>query len=124
VRLAYAKRDEAADDYKETVLTAFREADTAIDDMHQRAVQGTALERAVDDAQAVLDFSTDRYAKQTVSYFQVVTDQANLLATQLQTAVVLNARFAAAISLARALGGGWAEDTPPSRPPSRSKHSF
>ena len=122
VRLADAKRDEAADDYKETVLTGFREADTAIDDMRQRAIQGTALERAVDDARAVLDFSTDRYIKQTVSYFQVVTDQANLLATQLQTVLVLNARFAATISLARALGGGWTEDTPPSRPPSRNVH--
>lgn len=121
VHLANAQRDQTVADYKETVLTAFREADTAIDDIRQRAVEYTALECAVDDAQAVLNFSNDRYAKQTVSYFQVVTDEANLLSTQLRAALVLNARFAAAVSLAHALGGGWTEETTQSWPPPHSK---
>ena len=112
VKLAAARRDQSADEYKETVLTAFREANTAIDDMHQRAVQSAALSHAVQDAQLVLDYSNTRFAKQTVSYFQVVTDEANLLNVQLQSSVVLGARFEAAVSLARALGGGWNEKLP------------
>jgi multidrug efflux system outer membrane protein len=111
-RLAAARRDQSADEYKETVLTAFREANTAIDDLHQRAVQSAALSHAVQDAQLVLDYSNTRFAKQTVSYFQVVTDEANLLNVQLQAAAVLGARFEAAVSLARALGGGWNEKSP------------
>lgn len=116
-RLAGVRRDQSADEYKETVLTAFREANTAIDDMHQRAIQSVALKRAAQDAQFVLDYSTARFAKQTVSYFQVVTDEANLLNVQLQAAVVLEARFTAAVGLARALGGGWIEKNtvPPAR---------
>ncbi len=108
-RLAVARRDEAAADYKEAVLTAFREASTDIDDMRQRAIQYAALGHAVQDAQLVLDYSNTRFSKHTVSYFQVVTDEASLLDAQLQAAVVLYARFDAAISLARALGGGWSD---------------
>ena len=115
-RLAEARRDQSADEYKETILTAFREANTAIDDSHQRAVQGAALSHAVQDAQLVLDYSNTRFAKQTVSYFQVVTDEANLLNVQLQSAVVLGARFGAAVSLAKALGGGWNEKLPAAAP--------
>ena len=111
VRLAQARRDEAAAQYKETVLTAFREADTALDDLRQRAVQAEAQRRAVADARAVLGFSNDRYDKGTASYFQVVTDQTNLLSTQLNAVRTLNARFAAAVALARALGGGWPPET-------------
>ena len=110
VRLAQARRDEAAADYQETVLTAFREADTALNDLRERAVQAEAQLRAVGDARDVLGFSTDRYNHQTASYFQVVTDQGTLLAAQLNAARTLNARFAAAVELARALGGGWPEE--------------
>jgi multidrug efflux system outer membrane protein len=119
-RLAIAQRDQAAADYKETVLTGFREAETALDDIRQRALEHSALERAVADAQVVLNFSNDRYAKQTVSYFQVVTDEANLLSAQLQATIALNAQFTATVSLARALGGGWPEEAEPSPPPPRS----
>jgi multidrug efflux system outer membrane protein len=118
-RLAVARRDEAAADYKETVLTAFREASTDIDDMRQRAIQYSALSHAVQDAQLVLDYSNARYSKQTVSYFQVVTDEASLLDAQLQAAVVLYARFDAAINLARAIGGGWSDE--PAAPATRGQ---
>jgi len=118
-RLAAAQRDQFADEYKEAVLTAFREVGTAIDDVEQRAIQGAALNHAVQDAQVVLDYSNTRYAKQTVSYFQVVTDEANLLNVQLQAAAVLGARFDAAVSLARALGGGWSEKAPATTPHAR-----
>jgi multidrug efflux system outer membrane protein len=123
VKLAAARRDQSADEYKETVLTAFREANTAIDDMHQRAVQSAALSHAVEDAQLVLDYSNTRFAKQTVSYFQVVTDEANLLNVQLQSSVVLGARFEAVVSLARALGGGWSEKAPAPTKHTPSTHS-
>ena len=61
----------------------------------------------MENARAVLSFSQDRYAKGTALYFQVVTDQAALLSAQLNAARTLNARYAAAIDLARALGGDW-----------------
>ena len=107
VQLARAQRDEAAADYREAVLTAFREADTALDDLRQRQAQADAQEQAVRNAREVLSYSQDRYAKGTASYFQVVTDQATLLTAELNAARTLNARFAAAIDLARALGGDW-----------------
>ena len=112
VQLARARRDEAAADYKESVLTAFREADTALDDLRQRQVQANAQEQAVQDARAVLSFSQDRFAKGTASYFQVVTDQTTLLSAELNAARILNSRYAAAVDFARAIGGGWPEDAP------------
>ena len=110
VELARARRDEAAADYREVVLTAFREADTALDDLRQRQIQADAQEQAVQNARAVLSYSQDRFAKGTASYFQVVTDQTTLLSAQLNAARTLNARYAAAVDLARALGGGWPEN--------------
>ena len=112
VKLAQAQRDEAAADYRETVLAAFREADTALDDLRLRAVQAAAQERAVGDARAVLGYSNDRFAKGTASYFQVVTDQTTLLSAQLNAARTLDERFRAAVDLARAIGGDWPCETP------------
>ena len=110
VELARARRDEAAADYREVVLTAFREADTALDDLRQRQIQADAQEQAVQNARAVLSYSQDRFAKGTASYFQVVTDQTTLLSVELNAARTLNARYAAAVDLARAIGGGWPEN--------------
>ncbi len=123
VKLAQARRDEAAADYQETVLTAFREADTALSDLRQRAVQAGAQLRAVGDARDVLRFSTDRYNHQTASYFQVVTDQSTLLSAQLNAARTLNARFAEAVARARALGGGWPEEEAPRPRRVNSQHA-
>ena len=121
VKLAQSRRDEAAANYKETVLTAIREADTALNDLRERATQAKAQGRAVGDARDVLNFSTDRYNHQTASYFQVVTDRGALLTAQLNAARTLNASFAAAVELARALGGGWPDEIPLTEKNGKSK---
>jgi len=107
LRAARARRDEALAAYRATAITAFKEVENALVDLYQRTAQLTARDRAVADAQEVLDLSQKRYIQGSVSYFEVVDAQRSLLKVEMDRVQTLNARFAATVALVRALGGGW-----------------
>lgn len=107
LRVAHAVYDGAAAAYRDTVLRAFRDAESALADLRQRAVQAEAQSRAARSAQEVLDLTNDRYGKGAINYFDVVDAERSLLSIQLNAAGTLDARYAATVSLIRTLGGGW-----------------
>ena len=88
------------------MLRAFRDAESALADLRERAVQAEAQSRAERSAQQVLDLTNDRYGKGAVNYFDVVDAERSLLAIQLNSAQTLDARYAATVALVRTLGGG------------------
>ncbi len=105
LRAAKARREEAIAAYQQTALTAFKEVENALADLHQRAAQAGTRERAVADSQQVLEFSKERYDQGAVTYFEVIDAQRGLLSAQLGRIETLNARYAATVELIRALGG-------------------
>lgn len=120
LRAARAVYQQTAASYRDTVLRAFRDAESALSDLRQRAVQAEAQGRAARSAQQVLDLTNDRYGKGAINYFDVVDAERSLLAIQLSAAQTLNARYAATVALVRTLGGGWQVGVAKSaRPPAK-----
>ena len=113
LRAARAVFQQETASYRDTVLRAFRDAESALADLTQRAVQAEAQGRAAHSAQQVLDLTNDRYAKGAINYFDVVDAERSLLSVQLGAAQTLDARYAATVALVRTLGGGWSAAPPP-----------
>ncbi len=107
LRATRAVYGQAVASYRNVVLGAFRDAESALSDLRGRATQAEAQGRAATSAQHVLDLTTDRYRKGAVDYFAVVDAERELLSIQLGAAQTLDARYAATVALVRALGGGW-----------------
>ena len=107
LRAARAVYRQAAASYRNVVLGAYRDAESALSDLRGRAVQAEAQSRAATSAQHVLDLTNDRYRKGAVNYFDVVDAERELLSIQLGSAQTLDSRYTATVALVRALGGGW-----------------
>jgi len=105
LKAARAKRDEAYAAYQQTAVTAFKEAETALVDLRQRAAQSDSRERAVADSKMVMDASEQRYLEGAVNYFEVIDAQRLFLGAELSRVQTLNARYAATVDLVRAFGG-------------------
>ena len=124
LRAARAVYRQAAASYRNVVLSAFRDAESALTDLRGRATQSEAQNRAAQSAQHVLDLTNDRYRQGAVDYFDVVDAERSLLAIQLDAAQTLQGRYAATVALVRALGGGWQGGPPkPTAPPAAPKEA-
>jgi NodT family efflux transporter outer membrane factor (OMF) lipoprotein len=94
-------------DYRETVLSAFQEAEDGISNLRILHDESIAQQRAVASAQRSLNLSTSRYKGGVTTYLEVITAQTAQLANE-RTAVEIKTRqFAASVQLVKALGGGW-----------------
>jgi outer membrane protein, multidrug efflux system len=104
---AQARRDEAAAAYKQTALTAFREAEDSLDALRQQSIQAEARSRASTSARRVFTASEESYREGSINYFEVIDAERALLDAELSEAQTLAARYEATIDLIRALGGGY-----------------
>ncbi|HEY6452613.1 MAG TPA: efflux transporter outer membrane subunit [Steroidobacteraceae bacterium] len=109
---ARAQFEEAANDYRSAVLTAFREVEDALaqDRLLQQELEQQQAARSA--AERALALSLNRYENGAVNYLQVVSSQIAALQAQ-RTALDLQTReLQASVDLVRALGGGWQADWP------------
>ncbi len=110
LRATRAVYRQAVASYRNVVLGAYRDVESALSDLRGRTVQAEAQGRATTSAQHVLDLTQDRYRKGAVNYFDVVDAERELLSIQLGSAQTLDSRYTATVALVRALGGGWQTD--------------
>jgi NodT family efflux transporter outer membrane factor (OMF) lipoprotein len=108
---AVASYDEIAGAYRQTVLSAFQDVEDNLAAEHLLADEADRAQAAVTAAQRALDISLNQYRAGIVSYLQVATQQTALLTSQRTAVSLTGRRFAAAVQLVRALGGGWDRDT-------------
>jgi NodT family efflux transporter outer membrane factor (OMF) lipoprotein len=104
---ARAAYDEAAANYRHSVLVAYEEVEdnlAALRDLEQETHSTAAASAA---AQQALIQANHRYEGGIASYFDVVTAQNATLQSQLATTDVQVRRMEAGILLVKALGGGW-----------------
>lgn len=94
-------------EYRQAVLTALQEVETALSDLRIMAEQARALDRAVTRARRALDITIDKYRIGTVDYTAVVQAQQVLLSNEVTALTVRQNRFLASVTLIGALGGGW-----------------
>ena len=107
VSQAEAVYQEALSEYRQTVLTAFKEVEDSLAQIVLRNEQAGAQDEAVTSAGRVADLIRVRYDAGTVTYLEVVDADRTLLQQQRLRAQLAGQQFAASVRLIKALGGGW-----------------
>jgi multidrug efflux system outer membrane protein len=119
---AQARYRQAEALYRSSVLGAFRETQDGLSDVAYLRERGNSLHAAAVASTQAAKISRSRYDRGLVGYFEVVESERIALATQRAEIQNDQQRLVAAVSLIKALGGGWsvadkdADDAPPSSP--------
>jgi len=101
--------------YRQAVLISFQEVEDNVAALRILEQELQIQNRAVESAQKAVLLTTNQYKAGTVSYLNVMIDQAAALANE-KTAVDLQGqRLSAAVLLVKALGGGWNSSELPSQ---------
>jgi len=93
-------------DYRETVLSAFREVEDQLAALRILQEEATIQEGAVAAAQRSLELSTNRYRGGVVTYLEVLTAQSAALSNERTAVGILVRRMNATVALIKAIGGG------------------
>jgi NodT family efflux transporter outer membrane factor (OMF) lipoprotein len=101
-----ARREELVANYRQAVLTAYREVSDALDAQRQSALRSAALDQAALAAQAAYDGARARFDAGAVDYSVLLDAQRSLITANDAAVSARLDRFIAAVSLYRALGGG------------------
>ena len=101
-----ARREELVANYRQAVLTAYREVSDALDAQRQSALRSAALDQAALAARAAYDGARARFDAGAVDYSVLLDAQRSLITANDAAVSARLDRFTAAVSLYRALGGG------------------
>jgi multidrug efflux system outer membrane protein len=112
LKLARARYDEAVANHESRLLTALREVEDALSDVAQRQQQGDVQVQAQQAAARALLVAQARYDRGVSTYLDVTDAQRSALAADRAAAQIRTQRLVAAVSVARALGGGWTRGAP------------
>jgi NodT family efflux transporter outer membrane factor (OMF) lipoprotein len=106
---AVAAYDQAAAQYRQTVLTAFQNVADSLTALDNDAQALKAQHEAMTAAQASLDFADKQYAAGAVAYVNVLTQQQQFQQARIDYLRALASRYQDTVTLFQALGGGWWE---------------
>jgi NodT family efflux transporter outer membrane factor (OMF) lipoprotein len=107
VRQAHAEFDVASANYRQTVLTAFRQVEDNLVLLRDLGNEADEEDQAVVAAEKTQAIATNRYREGIVNYLDVVTAQTAALVTRRSAESIRTRRLQASVNLVRALGGGW-----------------
>jgi outer membrane protein, multidrug efflux system len=107
VQEARAGYNASCADYRQEVLTAFRDVTDAMNDLDGYAREATAEQDALTAANKTLDLAQRSYSNGLSNYLEVVDAERTALQIQLQSAQILAQRQVATVHLIKALGGGF-----------------
>ncbi|MCD6034675.1 MAG: efflux system outer rane lipoprotein NodT family [Rickettsiales bacterium] len=108
---AKAANEEAVANYRQQVLTAFREVEDNLIDQRLLAEQSLKQEKAASTASRTTYLAKKRYQEGETDYFEVVDSERVSLAAERGAVQIRGQRFFTTIALIRALGGGWDDET-------------
>lgn len=107
LRLSGALQQQAALQYRQTVLLAWHEVDDALQAWHASTATSVHLSQALAHSRAAWERAQQQYALGTVDYLHVLNAQASLLHNQRALSDSSAAASLALVRLYQALGGGW-----------------
>lgn len=113
---ARAGYDASVAAYRQTVLTAFGEVENGLAGVRILARQQVAQDEAVASARRAVEIALNEYRAGTQNFTTVVTAQTLLFNNEVTALGVRLSRFTTAVSLIRALGGGWDARSLPTGP--------
>jgi len=95
--------------YRQSVLVAFQGVENNLAALRILEEEAQQQAKAVQAAQRLLALAMNRYRGGVTTYLEVITAQNAALAAERTAVDLLTRRMTAAVSLIRALGGGWNE---------------
>lgn len=102
-----AQRDQAAQGYRRTVLTSFREVEDALASVAHLDAQIALARHQRDTLAEALRLATNRYREGYSPYLEQLDAQRNLLSAQLALVGLETDALTARVQLYQAMGGGW-----------------
>ena len=115
VQSAQASYEQAVAEYRDTVLTAFREVEDGLVRMRTLELQRTTQAQAVQAAERARNLSQVQYREGMVSYLEVIEADRAALAQRHSAVQLMGAQAHAMVHLIRALGGGWEASVAPAQ---------
>lgn len=118
--LALAQREELLANYRRAIVAAFGDVETALNAVAGIDAQRSAQEEELRQAQRAFNLAESRYRAGAETSLTLLDAQRTLYAAQDAAAQLRTLRLQAAVSLYKALGGGWqltAREQPGSVPP-------
>jgi multidrug efflux system outer membrane protein len=112
VRISRFQYDEAAANYREAALTAFREVEDGLAASRLLAIQAADQKAAAAAAVRTSDLALIRYREGAADYLEVVTAQTAALDAERAAIAVQTQRMQTAVALVRAFGGGYSGALP------------
>jgi outer membrane protein, multidrug efflux system len=109
LRRSWSQYAQMRDNYRATVLAAFQEVEDGLSLTQRLATEATQQREASDQAAQALSISTMLYEDGLDNYLSVSVAQVQALSAQTAEVQVRVRQMQAAVSLIRALGGGWTE---------------
>ena len=109
---AKAVYDENLAVYRQQVLVAFQEVETALAGLRLLALQADAESRAVVNSERASAISIARYRAGLVFFLDVLDAQRTALANRRAAAQIQGLQLVTSVGLIKALGGGWQPDEP------------
>lgn len=107
VEIEEAKTQQALYRYENTVLTAFREVEDALVEVHTYKKQIFAVENKRKAAKNAYKLAKLRYDKGVSSYLEVLETERTLFSVELELSELKQQYLKAYVKLYKALGGGW-----------------
>jgi outer membrane protein, multidrug efflux system len=107
LRLSWSQYAQARDNYRSTVLSGFQEVEDGLSLTQRLGAEVIQQREASDQALQALSISTMLYDDGLDNYLSVAVAQVQALAAQTSEVQLLTRQMQAAVSLIRALGGGW-----------------
>ncbi|MGZ8898654.1 MAG: efflux transporter outer membrane subunit [Limisphaerales bacterium] len=104
---ALAAYEEAVFRYRQRVLVAFADVENSLAALRFLAEQKAAQDRALQNARRAAELAQARYVAGIVGYLDVVDANRAVLQTERASVQLAGQRFASAVQLIKALGGGW-----------------
>jgi multidrug efflux system outer membrane protein len=104
---ARARYEELVFVYQQAALTAFREVEDALVDQETQALREAALIESERQARQAYDLAALQYREGAIDLLTLLDAQRTLLSAQDTLVQARLSRLAAAVALAKALGGGW-----------------
>jgi multidrug efflux system outer membrane protein len=117
VGVARARAEQSRYSYEQTVLTALREVEDAVAGVRASRNQVAAQRTQVDALRRALRLAELRYQSGASSYLDLLDAQRSLFGAELSLAQVQGQQATAAVTLYKALGGGWPVTPEGSTPP-------
>jgi multidrug efflux system outer membrane protein len=107
VEVQRQKAEAATRKYEESVIRAFSEVETSLNQITQLNEEYEAYKKQVLITEKAYNLSKMRYTTGYTSYLEVLIQETALLQAQMQESTTLQLRHNAVVNLYKALGGGW-----------------